>query len=86
MLHNKVSPDSFGARILSIACVAGAITYIAPTVTLTSATCQKVRLKTERADGGQTDVILAPVFLKVILHEIFKTFKTWLATTVAFQK
>ena len=62
MLHNKVSPDSFGARILSIACVAGAITYIGPTVTLTSATCQKVRLKTERADGGQTDVILAPGF------------------------
>ena len=55
-------PDSFGARILSIACVAGAITYIGPTVTLTSATCQKVRLKTERADGGQTDVILAPGF------------------------
>ena len=56
-------PDSFGARILSIACVAGAITYIGPkagqTVTLT---CQKVTLKTERADGGQTDVILDPGF------------------------
>ena len=69
--HTNSPSPSFEAQILSIACVAGAITYIGPTVGPKTDTHLPGRsLKTDRADRGQTDVIIShfPPTFSISLH------------------